>query len=161
VADRPGLAREPPDLRGAQGVAAVAPGRREGCPLHGGAADAPGWPSGRGARQAAQVDRPGARGGEADGSGETAVHRRPAERLVGERLHLRADVAGLRVRGLRGSQYLSIRYTDRLIEAGIEPSVGSVGDSYDNALAEIVIGLFKTEVTHRRSWRSREEVEAY
>lgn len=59
----------------------------------------------------------------------------------------------------RGSQYLSIRYTDRLIEAGIEPSVGSVGDSYDNALAETVIGLFKTEVTHRRSWRSREEVE--
>ncbi len=45
------------------------------------------------------------------------------------------------------------------IEAGIEPSVGSVGDSYDNALAETVIGLFKTEVTNRRSWRSREEVE--
>ena len=59
----------------------------------------------------------------------------------------------------RGSQYLSIRYTERLAEAGIEPSVGSVGDSYDNALAETVIGLFKTEVTHRRSWRSREEVE--
>src|SRR5690606_20918003 len=59
----------------------------------------------------------------------------------------------------RGSQYLSIRYTDRLIEAGIEPSVGSVGDSYDNALAETVIGLVKAEVAHRRSWRSREEVE--
>lgn len=59
----------------------------------------------------------------------------------------------------RGSQYLSIRYTDRLAEAGIEPSVGSVGDSYDNALAETVIGLFKAEVIHRRSWRSREEVE--
>merc|ERR1711895_113146 len=46
----------------------------------------------------------------------------------------------------RGSQYLSIRYTERLAEAGIDPSVGSVGDSYDNALAESTIGLFKTEV---------------
>ena len=60
----------------------------------------------------------------------------------------------------RGSQYLSIRYTERLAEAGIEPSVGSVGDSYDNALAESVIGLFKTEVIHRRGpWRSLEAVE--
>jgi putative transposase len=54
----------------------------------------------------------------------------------------------------RGSQYVSIRYTERLAEAGIEPSVGSVGDSYDNALAETVIGLFKTEVIRRRGpWR--------
>lgn len=60
----------------------------------------------------------------------------------------------------RGVQYLSIRYTDRLAQAGIEPSVGSVGDSYDNALAETVIGLFKTEVVHRRGpWRSLEAVE--
>lgn len=60
----------------------------------------------------------------------------------------------------RGSQYVSIRYTERLAEAGIEPSVGSVGDSYDNALAETVIGLFKTEVIHRRGpWRSFETVE--
>lgn len=60
----------------------------------------------------------------------------------------------------RGSQYVSIRYTERLAEAGIEPSVGSVGDSYDNALAESVIGLFKTEVIHRRGpWRSLEAVE--
>src|SRR5512143_1126607 len=60
----------------------------------------------------------------------------------------------------RGSQYLSIKYTERLAEAGIEPSVGSVGDSYDNALAETVIGLFKTEVVHRRRpWRSFEAVE--
>jgi transposase InsO family protein len=56
---------------------------------------------------------------------------------------------------------VSIRYTERLAEAGIEPSVGSVGDSYDNALAETVIGLFKTEVIHRLGpWRSREAVEA-
>jgi transposase InsO family protein len=60
----------------------------------------------------------------------------------------------------RGSQYLAIRYTERLAEAGIEPSVGSVGDSYDNALAETVIGLFKTEVIHPRGpWRTREAVE--
>ena len=60
----------------------------------------------------------------------------------------------------KGSQYVSIRYTERLLEAGIEPSVGSVGDSYDNALAETVIGLFKTEVIRRRGpWRSLEEVE--
>jgi len=60
----------------------------------------------------------------------------------------------------RGVQYVSIKYTERLAEAGIEPSVGSVGDSYDNALAETVIGLFKTEVIHRRGpWRSFESVE--
>jgi putative transposase len=60
----------------------------------------------------------------------------------------------------RGVQYVSIRYTDRLGEAGIEPSVGSVGDSYDNALAETINGLFKTELIHRRGpWRSAEAVE--
>ena len=60
----------------------------------------------------------------------------------------------------RGVQYLSIRYTERLAEAGIAPSVGSRGDSYDNALAESVIGLFKTEVIRRRGpWRSVEDVE--
>lgn len=60
----------------------------------------------------------------------------------------------------RGVQYVSIRYTERLAEAGIEPSVGSVGDSYDNALAESVIGLYKTEVIHRRGpWRHAEAVE--
>jgi putative transposase len=60
----------------------------------------------------------------------------------------------------RGVQYLSIRYTERLAEAGIEPSVGSRGDSYDNALAETIIGLFKTEVIRRRGpWRSLEDVE--
>ena len=60
----------------------------------------------------------------------------------------------------RGVQYLSICYTERLREAGIEPSVGSVGDSYDNALAETVIGLYKTEVIHRRGpWRSLDDVE--
>ena len=59
-----------------------------------------------------------------------------------------------------GSQYLSIRYTERLAQAGIEPSVGSVGDSYDNALAETIIGLYKTELIYRRGpWRSLEDVE--
>lgn len=60
----------------------------------------------------------------------------------------------------RGVQYVSIKYTERLAEAGIEPSVGSIGDSYDNALAETIIGLFKTEVIHRRGpWRSADAVE--
>jgi transposase InsO family protein len=60
----------------------------------------------------------------------------------------------------RGSQYVSIRYTERLADAGIEPSVGSVGDSYDNALAETINGLYKAEVIHRRGpWRSFEAVE--
>ncbi|SCY90965.1 Transposase InsO and inactivated derivatives [Rhizobium sp. NFACC06-2] len=60
----------------------------------------------------------------------------------------------------RGSQYVSIRYSERLAEAGIEPSVGSVGDSYDNALAETINGLYKAEVIHRRGpWRNFEAVE--
>lgn len=60
----------------------------------------------------------------------------------------------------RGSQYVSIKYTERLVEAGIEPSVGSVGDSYDNALAETIIGLYKTEVVEPRGpWKSFESVE--
>jgi len=59
----------------------------------------------------------------------------------------------------RGSQYVSIRYTERLAEAGIEPSVGSKGDSYDNALAETINGLYKAELIYRHSWRSREAVE--
>jgi putative transposase len=60
----------------------------------------------------------------------------------------------------RGVQYVSIKYTERLVGAGIEPSVGSVGDSYDNALAETINGLYKTEVIHKRGpWRSFEAVE--
>jgi putative transposase len=60
----------------------------------------------------------------------------------------------------RGAQYVSIRYSERLAEAGIEPSVGSKGDSYDNALAETVNGLYKAELIHRRApWKTREAVE--
>jgi transposase InsO family protein len=60
----------------------------------------------------------------------------------------------------RGSQYLSIRYTERLAEAGLEASVGSKGDAYDNALAESVIGLFKTEVIwHAGPWKGLDDVE--
>ncbi len=100
-----------------------------------------------------------------------------ARRIVGWRASssLRTDIAldaleqalyergctdGLVHHSDRGVQYLSIRYTERLKEAGIEPSVGSVGDSYDNALAETVIGLYKTEVIVRGGpWRSLEAVE--
>jgi transposase InsO family protein len=60
----------------------------------------------------------------------------------------------------RGSQYVSIRYSERLAEAGIAPSVDSKGDNYDNALTETINGLFKAEVIHRRGpWKSRESVE--
>ena len=68
--------------------------------------------------------------------------------------------AGLVHHSDRGAQYVSIRYTERLAVAGIEPSVGSVGDSYDNALAETINGLYKAEVIHRCGpWRSFEAVE--
>ena len=60
----------------------------------------------------------------------------------------------------RGSQYVSIRYSERLAEAGIEPSVGSRGDSYDNALAETINGLYKAELIHRRApWKTKESLE--
>ena len=63
-------------------------------------------------------------------------------------------------RPVESGQYLSIRYTERLAEAGIEVSVGSCGDAYDNALAESVIGLFKTEVIrHAGPWRGVDDVE--
>jgi putative transposase len=75
-------------------------------------------------------------------------------------LHARPEREGLVHHSDRGTQYLSIRYTDRLTEAGLEPSVGSVGDSYDNALAETINGLFKTEVIRRRGpWKGVEDVE--
>jgi transposase InsO family protein len=78
---------------------------------------------------------------------EQALH----ERSTSERLVHHSD---------RGVQYLSIRYTERLSEAGLEASVGSIGDSYDNALAETVIGLYKAEVIRRRGpWRNAEQVE--
>jgi transposase InsO family protein len=80
---------------------------------------------------------------------EQALHdRRPLQR------------GGLVHHSDRGSQYVSIKYTERLADAGIEPSVGSAGDSYDNALAETINGLYKAEVIHRRGpWRSFEAVE--
>jgi putative transposase len=76
-------------------------------------------------------------------------------------LHARRPIeGGLVHHSDRGVQYVSITYTERLAETGIAPSVGSVGDSYDNALAETVIGLFKTEVVRRQGpWRSLEAVE--
>lgn len=72
----------------------------------------------------------------------------------------RKNTEGLIHHSDRGTQYLSIRYTQRLAEAGIEPSVGSLGDSYDNAMAETVIGLFKTEVIRPKGpWRGVDDVE--
>ena len=75
-------------------------------------------------------------------------------------LWARGDTEGLVHHSDRGSQYLAIRYTERLAEAGIQCSVGTTGDSYDNALAESVIGLFKTEVIYSRGpWKSIDPVE--
>lgn len=75
-------------------------------------------------------------------------------------LWARSDAKGVIHHSDRGCQYLSIRYTERLAEAGVETSVGSVGDSYDNALAESIIGLYKTEVIHHRGpWRHLDAVE--
>ena len=80
------------------------------------------------------------------------------EQALHQRRPVRDD--GLVHHSDRGSQYLALRYTDRLAAAGVQPSVGSVGDSYDNALAETINGLFKAEVIHRRGpWRSFEAVE--
>lgn len=70
------------------------------------------------------------------------------------------SVTGLVHHSDAGSQYTSIRYTERLAEAGAKPSIGSVGDSYDNAMAESIIGLFKTELIRRRGpWRGLDDVE--
>jgi transposase InsO family protein len=70
------------------------------------------------------------------------------------------EADGLICHSDRGSQYLSIRYSERLAEARIEPSVGSRGDSYDNALAETINGLYKAEVIHRRGpWKTKQAVE--
>ncbi len=75
-------------------------------------------------------------------------------------LHARPAISSLVHHSDRGTQYLSIRYTERLMEMGVEQSVGSKGDSYDNAMAESIIGLFKSEVIHRRGpWRSLDQVE--
>ena len=75
-------------------------------------------------------------------------------------LHARPHTDGVVHHSDRGTQYTSIRYTERLAAAGVERSVGSVGDSYDNALAESINGLYKTEVIYRRGpWRSIDAVE--
>jgi transposase InsO family protein len=93
-------------------------------------------------------------------SPSTAGHER---RMIGKRLQKRLTSCFYRPtnvvlrRPLESAQYLSIKYTERLAEAGIEPSVGSVGDSYDNTLAETIDGLYKAEVIHRRGpWRTME-----
>ena len=103
----------------------------------------------------------------------TSSSRRAESGRPGECNLLRPDRSGRRLRTVIATsyarvlrrpielaQYVSIKYTERLAEAGIEPSVGSVGDSYDNALAETINGLHKAEVIHRRGpWRSFEAVE--
>ena len=96
-------------------------------------------------------------------AGEPAGRRTPTSfSTPGQALHDRrpASRGGLVHHSDRGAQYVSIKYTERLAAAGIEPSVGSVGDFYDNALAETINGLYKAEVIHRRGpWRNFQTVE--
>jgi transposase InsO family protein len=93
----------------------------------------------------------------------TALHdRRPVQEggLVHHSDRPSRDIARTMPCRAVGGQYLSIRYTERLAEAGIERSVGSVGDSYDNALAEAINGLYKTEPVHRQGpWRNMQDLE--
>ena len=89
---------------------------------------------------------------------ETGLALDALEQAIWDRLD--GDPDGLIHHSDRGSQYLSIRYTERLADAGIEPSVGSVGDSFDNAMAETINGLYKTEVIHRSGpWKGLNNVE--
>ena len=87
-----------------------------------------------------------------DASGRPGEHNlgRPARSDRRLRRVIATSIIKVLQRPFESTQYLSIRYSERLSEAGAEPSVGSVGDSYDNALAETIIGLYKTEVIHRR-----------
>ena len=90
----------------------------------------------------------------------SSLHSDLALDALEQALHARPDTAGLIHHSDRGVQYLSIRYTQRLREAGVEASVGSVGDSYDNAMAETVIGLYKTElINHEGPWCNRAHLE--
>ena len=92
----------------------------------------------------------------------SAVHADIALDALEQALHARCvnEDTGLIHHSDRGRQYVSIRYADRLNEAGIEPSVGSVGDAYDNALAETINGLYKTELIRQQGpWRNIEAVE--
>jgi transposase InsO family protein len=89
---------------------------------------------------------------------ETGLALDALEQAIWDRLD--GDPDGLIHHSDRGSQYLSIRYSERLADAGIEPSVGSVGDSFDNAMAETINGLYKTEVIHRSGpWKGLNNVE--
>ncbi|WP_271612218.1 integrase core domain-containing protein, partial [Bradyrhizobium sp. CCBAU 21362] len=99
--------------------------------------------------------RPAADGRPGDGNGA-----RPDRADRRFRMFTATSNLGVLRRPFESAQYVSIKYTERLAEAGVEPSVGSVGDSYDNALAETINGLYKAEVIHRRGpWRSFEAVE--
>lgn len=94
------------------------------------------------------------------GNGPIDGHLAGARCVLEQALHARGDCDGLIHHSDRGVQYLLIRYTQRLTDAGIDGSVGSTGNSYDNALAETIIGLYKTEVIrHQGPWREASPIE--
>ena len=145
--------------------------------MHGGAADGRDGTSWRGSGSAVEDDDGGERGDLAwlrlrrlcrrclcapyRGLASDSLHTELALDALDQALYDRTvgDGGALVHHSDHGAQYLSIRYTERLAEAGIEPSVGRVGDSYDNALAEFIIGLYKTEVIRQRGpWRHRGRV---
>ncbi len=119
------------------------------------------WPPGSGSstwRSSSTCSPARSSGGEPRGRCGPICALDALEQAIWDRLD--GDPTGLVHHSDRGSQYLSIRYTERLAEAGIEPSVGTVGDSYDNALAETIIGLYKTEVIRSRGpWTDLDDVE--
>lgn len=152
-------------------------GKRHGCPLHCDQTDARPRPARRDPGQSEADNNQRQERAQSARPRQQAAQGIGAEPAMGVGLHLRHDLGRVRLRRIRhrrvrpvyrrlarqtdrGSQYVAIRFTERLAEAGIEPSVGSVGDSYDNALAGTINGLFKAEVIHRREpWRSFDAVE--
>jgi putative transposase len=121
------------------------------------------------ARAASSLDNPSAIFTQNSRSTSRRIGGRPGDRIAGRPVSVTIHPGGLPIQHLRHevlrrpvefTQYLALRYTERLATAGIAPSVGTVGDSYDNALAESVIGLYKTEVIRRQGpWRHVEAVE--
>ena len=164
------MAGEFPCLRGTQGMVPVASGGDRCGTLYGSQTDEVAGADRGTARPGPYHDPCGPGPAAATGCRTPGLCRQPPECPVGSRSTLQALEQALAAREVgawplihhsdRDVQYVSLRYSERLSQAGITPSVGRVGDSYDNALAETVIGLYKTELIRRqKSWQTLETVE--